>query len=85
MGLIYDILKHTETKKLAKPVVQIATDRIDSKAARMHMETIQRIEAKRAAKQELTNKDRREFRCAVNGLKKRGLAKIITEIEVDKT
>ena len=84
MGLIYDILKSTKTKKLDNPIVQIATDRITSKMERQHMETIQRIDAKRAAKQELTNKDRREFRSAVNGLKRRGLAKVITEVEVDK-
>ena len=84
MGLIYNILKRTETKKLDNPIVQIATDRIASKMERQHMATIQRIDAKRAAKQELTNKDRRDFRSAVNGLKRRGLAKVVTEIEVDR-
>jgi hypothetical protein len=84
MGLIHNILKQTETKQLQNPMVQISTDRIQSKMEKQHMATIQRIEQKRQAKMTLTNKDKRDFRGAVNGLQKRGLAKIITSIEIEK-
>lgn len=84
MGMIHDILKHTVTKKLPKPMVRINFDLIKTRSDKEHLKTIQAIEKKKADKLPVTNKDRREFRVAVNALERRGSAKILHSIEVDK-
>ena len=85
MGLIFDILKDTETKELTRPMVKVNVELLKSKSDKKHYETIMAIESKRANKVQLTNKDRRAFRSAVNALERRGSAKIVTSIEVDRT
>jgi hypothetical protein len=77
MGLIYYMIKRTKTRQLIEPVGKVNRALLKSRSDREHYATIERLQNKKP----LTKQERREFRNAINTLKKRGILRIVKEIE----
>lgn len=85
MGLIYNILKRTITKKLTSPLAKINTAMIVSRSDKVYHATIMRLADKFNAKKQLTGKDKYDLRIATRALEKRGSLKWIKTEEIPDT